>query len=148
MVALPVAPGTEAGKDAALSADIRLLGRVLGEVVRDQAGDEVFDLVEQVRQRAVDARRDGRSPLEELRTTLPGRPTEDQLHLIRAYGFLSLLANTAEDVHHERRRRYHRRHGSRPSWAASRPPSIGWWTEASRRPGWPSSSASCSSCLC
>ena len=114
MVALPVEPGTEAGKDAALSADIRLLGRVLGEVVRDQAGDEVFDLVEQVRQRAVDARRDGRSPLEELRATLPGRPIEDQLHLIRAYGFLSLLANTAEDVHHERRRRYHRRHGSRP----------------------------------
>ena len=114
MVALPVEPGTEAGKDAALSADIRLLGRVLGEVVRDQAGDEVFDLVEQVRQRAVDARRDGRSPLEELRATLPGRPIHDQLHLIRAYGFLSLLANTAEDVHHERRRRYHRRHGSRP----------------------------------
>jgi phosphoenolpyruvate carboxylase len=105
---------TEAGKDAALSEDIRLLGRMLGEVVRDQAGREVFALVEGVRQRAVDARRDGRSPLASLAVTLPHRPIADQLHLIRAFGWLSLLANTAEDVHHERRRRYHRAHGSRP----------------------------------
>ena len=38
----------------------------------------------------------------------PGRSIDDQLHLIRAFGWLPLLANTAEDVHHERRRRYHR----------------------------------------
>jgi phosphoenolpyruvate carboxylase len=100
------------GKDAALSEDIRLLGRMLGEVVREQAGREVFELVEGVRQRAVDARRDGRSPLAGLAVTLPHRPIDDQLHLIRAFGWLSLLANTAEDVHHERRRRYHRAHGS------------------------------------
>ncbi len=105
---------SEAGKDAALSEDIRLLGRLLGEVVRDQAGREVFDLVEGIRQRAVDARRDGRSPLGSLAVTLPHRPIADQLHLIRAFGWLSLLANTAEDVHHERRRRYHRAHGSQP----------------------------------
>jgi phosphoenolpyruvate carboxylase len=105
---------SEAGKDAALSDDIRLLGRMLGEVVRDQAGPEVFALVEGVRQRAVGARRDGRSPLGGLAVTLPHRPIADQLHLIRAFGWLSLLANTAEDVHHERRRRYHRAHGSQP----------------------------------
>ena len=102
------------GKDAALSADIRLLGRILGDVVRDQAGDEVFDLVEAVRRRAVDARRDGRSPLDSLADALPNRPIDQQLHLIRAFGWLSLLANTAEDVHHERRRRFHRQHGSQP----------------------------------
>jgi phosphoenolpyruvate carboxylase len=102
------------GKDAALSADIRLLGRILGDVVRDQAGEQVFDLVEAVRRRAVDARRDGRSPLDSLADALPHRPIDEQLHLIRAFGWLSLLANTAEDVHHERRRRFHRQHGSRP----------------------------------
>ncbi|HEU4840325.1 MAG TPA: phosphoenolpyruvate carboxylase, partial [Ilumatobacteraceae bacterium] len=107
------ADGT-AGKDAALSEDIRLLGRLLGDVVREQAGDEVFELVEAVRRRAVDDRRDGRSPLPRLAATLPHRSIDDQLHLIRAFGWLSLLANTAEDVHHERRRRYHRAHGSRP----------------------------------
>ena len=57
-----VEPGRDDGKDAALSEDIRLLGRLLGDVVRDQAGDEVFELVEAVRQRAVDARRDGAQP--------------------------------------------------------------------------------------
>jgi phosphoenolpyruvate carboxylase len=106
--------GTETGKDEALSADIRLLGRMLGDAVRDQAGPDVFALVEDVRQRAVDARRDGRSHLSALGSTLPGRPIGEQLHLIRAFGWLSLLANTAEDVHHERRRRYHREHGSAP----------------------------------
>ena len=101
-------------KDAALGDDIRLLGRMLGDVVREQAGDAVFALVEDVRRRAVAARRDGRSPLDTLDEALPGRSIDDQLHLIRAFGWLSVLANTAEDVHHERRRRFHRRSGSRP----------------------------------
>lgn len=103
-----------ATKDAALSDDIRLLGRLLGDIVRDQAGDEVFALVEDVRRRAVAARRDGRSPLDALEEALPGRSIDDRLHLIRAFGWLSVLANTAEDVHHERRRRHHRSAGSRP----------------------------------
>jgi phosphoenolpyruvate carboxylase len=106
--------GADTGKDEALSSDIRLLGRLLGDIVREQAGTEVFDLVEDVRHRAVDARRDGRSPLDTLAATLPGRSIEDQLHLIRAFGWLALLANTAEDVHHERRRRFHRARGSGP----------------------------------
>ena len=110
----PADTDAELGKDAALSADIHLLGRILGDVVREQAGDEVFDLVEAVRRRAVDARRGGRSPLDSLADSLPNRPIEQQLHLIRAFGWLSLLANTAEDVHHERRRRFHRQHGSQP----------------------------------
>ncbi|MET0324696.1 MAG: phosphoenolpyruvate carboxylase, partial [Ilumatobacteraceae bacterium] len=107
-------PAEVGGKDAAVSADIRLLGRLLGQVVRDQAGDDVFELVEEVRRRAVDARRDGRSPLGTLREALTERPIGDQLHLIRAFGWLAALTNTAEDVHHERRRRFHRQHGSRP----------------------------------
>lgn len=108
------APSAQSGKDAALGDDIRLLGRLLGDVVREQAGDEVFALVEDVRRRAVAARRDGRSPLTSLEDTLPHRPITDQLHLIRAFGWLSVLANTAEDVHHDRRRRFHRQSGSRP----------------------------------
>jgi phosphoenolpyruvate carboxylase len=110
----PDPPSADLGKDAALSADIRLLGRILGDVVREQAGDDVFELVEAVRRRAVDARRDGRSPLDSLADALPNRPLDQQLHLIRAFGWLSLLANTAEDVHHERRRRFHRQRGSQP----------------------------------
>ncbi len=119
MSAEPLAEHGTDGKDAALSEDIRLLGRLLGDVVRGQAGDEVFALVEGVRQRAVGDRRDGRSPLDALVAALPGRSIGDQLHLIRAFGWLSSLANTAEDVHHERRRQYHREHGSRPRSGAS-----------------------------
>jgi phosphoenolpyruvate carboxylase len=90
------------------STDIRLLGRLIGDVLREQAGDATFELVEQVRRTAVDARRDGDTPITELTSALRDAGLADQLHLIRAFGWLSLLANTAEDVHNERRRRSHR----------------------------------------
>ncbi|MGE3589604.1 MAG: phosphoenolpyruvate carboxylase [Ilumatobacteraceae bacterium] len=94
--------------DAAVGDDIRLLGRLLGDVVREQAGDRVFDLIERVRRLAVAERRDGSAPLSELADELLDVPIRDQLHVIRAFAWISLLANTAEDVHHERRRRFHR----------------------------------------
>jgi phosphoenolpyruvate carboxylase len=79
--------------------DIRLLGRLLGEVVRTQAGDEVYELIEAVRQRAVNDRRDGAVPFDALEASLGGVALADQLHVIRAFAWLSLLADTAEDVH-------------------------------------------------
>src|SRR6188768_3770720 len=82
-----------AAGDAALSADIRLLGRLLGNVVRRQAGDEAFDLVESVRRVAVESRRAGASDVEELRMLLDARSIDEQLHVIRAFDWLALLAN-------------------------------------------------------
>ena len=92
--------------------DIRLLGRMIGDVLRDQAGEHAFELVEHIRQVAVQTRRDGDDPIPELTEALADAPVEHQLHAIRAFGWLSLLANTAEDLHQERRRRYHRDAGS------------------------------------
>ena len=46
-------------KDEPLRNDIRLLGRILGDTVREQEGDSVFELVERVRQTAVRFARDG-----------------------------------------------------------------------------------------
>ena len=92
--------------------DIRLLGRLIGDVLREQAGQHTFELVERVRQIAVQERRVGSAPLESLADALASADTADQLHLIRAFGWLSLLANTAEDLHVERRRRYHRDAGT------------------------------------
>ena len=89
------------------SDDIRLLGAMIGDVLREQAGDAAFDLVECVRLAAVQARRDGRDPVAELTAILAPAAIDDQLHVIRALGWLSLLANTAEDLHQERRRRHH-----------------------------------------
>jgi phosphoenolpyruvate carboxylase len=45
-------------KDAPLREDIRLLGRLLGDVVREQEGKTAFDVVETVRQKAVRFRRE------------------------------------------------------------------------------------------
>jgi phosphoenolpyruvate carboxylase len=98
--------------DDELSDDIRLLGRLLGDVIRRQAGETTFDLVESVRRVAVESRRAGRTDVDELESLLHSEPITEQLHVIRAFDWLSMLANTAEDVHLERRRRHHRAAGS------------------------------------
>jgi phosphoenolpyruvate carboxylase len=92
--------------------DIRLLGRLIGDVLREQAGVDAYELVERVRQTAVGERRDGNDPVPALTAALAEAGLDRQVHLIRAFGWLSLLANTAEDLHAERRRRYHRDAGS------------------------------------
>ena len=45
-------------KDFPLRDDIRLLGRILGDTVREQEGEEVFDLVERIRQTSIRFHRD------------------------------------------------------------------------------------------
>ncbi len=110
----------EASKDALLDEDIRLLGRLLGDVVREQAGGAIFDVVEHARQLSVNLHRDAETEteraqtLDELDTFLSGQTIQTQLDVIRAFSYFSLLANVAEDVQHTRRRRYHRRLGSPP----------------------------------
>jgi phosphoenolpyruvate carboxylase len=108
-------PGEEAGRadDAPLRADIRLLGRVLGEVIGEQAGADVFDLVEETRLQAFAIRRD-EVDRQQLADRLAGLDLRQANHVIRAFSHFSLLANLAEDLHHERRRRFHRREGSPP----------------------------------
>jgi len=96
-----------------LREDIRLLGRVLGEVIAEQAGPEVLELVESTRVEAFRIRRSEaeRGDLAERLAALDPRSAN---HVVRAFSHFSLLANIAEDVHHERRRRHHRRAGSPP----------------------------------
>ena len=106
------ATGTDADGSGDAGDDIRLLGRLIGDVLREQAGAAAFDLVERVRQVAVTERRDGNDPVPALAAELADAGLDDQVHLIRAFGWLSLLANTAEDMHQERRRRYHRDAGT------------------------------------
>ena len=63
----------EADKDAPLRADIRRLGRILGDVVRDQEGSETFALIEQVRRTALRFHRDeDQSAHDELEQILHG----------------------------------------------------------------------------
>src|SRR3954453_2117678 len=99
--------------DAPLRDDIRLLGRVLGEVIGEQAGQDVLDLVESTRVEAFEIRR-SETDREELAERLGALDVKSANHVIRAFSHFSLLANLAEDIHHERRRRFHRREGSPP----------------------------------
>jgi phosphoenolpyruvate carboxylase len=105
-------PGDRAD-DAPLRDDIRLLGRVLGEVIGTQAGQDVLDLVESTRIEAFKVRR-SEVDRAELAKRLSGLDIRSANHVIRAFSHFSVLANLAEDIHHERRRRFHRREGSPP----------------------------------
>jgi phosphoenolpyruvate carboxylase len=102
-------------KDNPLQDDIRLLGRLLGDTVRDQEGSAVFDLVETIRRLALRCHRDddpeAASALTQLLQDLPRDRTSQ---VIRAFSFFSHLANIAEDQHHIRRARAHALAGSPP----------------------------------
>ena len=100
-------PSREAAKkDVPLRYDTRLLGRILGETVRDQEGDAVFDLVEHIRRTGVLFHRDAdEAARQELQATMTSLPMDRALRIIRAFGHFSHLANIAEDQHHIRRTR-------------------------------------------
>ncbi|WP_444718855.1 phosphoenolpyruvate carboxylase [Paucibacter hankyongi] len=109
--AAPKLAGTD--KNQPLMDDIRLLGRILGEVIREQEGREVYELVERIRKLSVAYRHKadaqaGKS-FDKLLKSLSG---EQAVSVIRAFSYFSHLANIAEDRHHVRRREIHERAGS------------------------------------
>jgi phosphoenolpyruvate carboxylase len=109
-----IAAAASGEHDDAVGDDIGLLGRLLGDAIEQTDGTAVLELVERVRQIAVDARRSDRSGVDDIRSALAEHPLDSQLLVLRALDWLSLLANTAEDVHLERRRRHHRQHDTPP----------------------------------
>ena len=109
------APADISSKDLPLRDDVRLLGRILGDTLREQEGEETYQLVENVRRAAVRFRktqdeRDG-EVLEKMLDALS--PTET-LAVVRAFSYFSQLTNIAEDLHHNRRHRAHLKAGSAP----------------------------------
>ncbi|MBR0566581.1 phosphoenolpyruvate carboxylase [Azoarcus sp. L1K30] len=102
-------------KDAPLREDIRLLGRLLGDTVRDQHGESSFELIERVRQTSVRFRRDDDlAARRELEGILDALSREQTIQVVRAFSYFSHLANIAEDQHHIRRSRAHLLAGSEP----------------------------------
>jgi phosphoenolpyruvate carboxylase len=103
---------TRTDKDQPLIEDIRLLGRILGDVIREQEGQAAFDLIEQIRQLSVAFRRhDDQSADKALKKLLKGLSGDQTVSVIRAFTYFSHLANLAEDRHHIRRRAVHERAG-------------------------------------
>jgi len=101
-----------AEKNRPLVDDIRLLGRILGDVIREQEGAEAFELIERVRQLSVAYRlKADASAGRVLDRLLKNLSTEQTVSVIRAFSYFSHLANIAEDRHHVRRRHHHQRQG-------------------------------------
>ncbi|UJB64105.1 phosphoenolpyruvate carboxylase [Acidovorax sp. YS12] len=100
-------------KDLPLIQDIRLLGRILGDVIREQEGVDAYGLVEQIRQLSVAFRRDADQEADKaLKKLLKGLSADQTVSVIRAFTYFSHLANLAEDRHHIRRRAVHERAGN------------------------------------
>jgi phosphoenolpyruvate carboxylase len=92
--------------DARLREEIRLLGRILGDTVRDQEGVDVFDLVERIRQTSIRFHRDeDRAARRELELILDSMSTAETVRIVRAYSYFSHLANIAEDHNNIRQMR-------------------------------------------
>ncbi|NDP37410.1 MAG: phosphoenolpyruvate carboxylase [Rhodoferax sp.] len=92
--------------------DIRLLGRILGDVIREQEGVAAFELIEQIRQLSVAFRRDADHDANKaLNRLLKGLSVDAAVSVVRAFTYFSHLANLAEDRHHIRRRAIHERSG-------------------------------------
>jgi phosphoenolpyruvate carboxylase len=93
-------------EDARLRTDIRLLGRILGDTVRDQEGADVFDLVERIRQTSIRFHRDDDKPARrELEIILDSMSISQTVRIVRAFSYFSHLANIAEDQNNIRQMR-------------------------------------------
>ena len=80
------------------------LGRLIGEMLRDQGGEEFFDLVEGDRRAAI-ARRESAPGDGDLEGRAAGREPTAATDLTRAFSIWFQAVNTAEKVHRVRRRR-------------------------------------------
>ena len=92
---------TRKTSDETLRDDIRHLGRILGDVIREQEGDEVFNLVENARRTAFRLHR-GEAEVGELTALFRDIDPVEATPIIRAFTHFALLANLAEDLHEER----------------------------------------------
>ncbi len=92
-------------KDQALRDDVRMLGAMIGELIAEQGGGELFDIVENARLRAIRRREDNESPDETLDSLIRDLDPTFALAVIRSFSTYFQMVNTAEKLHRIRRRR-------------------------------------------
>ncbi len=92
-------------KEQALRDDVRTLGALVGELLKDQGGDELFDLVENARLRSIRRREGNEIPGEGLAELIMDLDLPLAMQVIRAFSTYFQMVNTAEKVHRIRRRR-------------------------------------------
>ncbi len=97
----------EPQKDAALRADIRRLGDLLGETLKRLGGEKLFETEERVRNLCKELRSaDNSAAQERLKRLLSGLSLEEAIGVIRAFSVYFQLVNIAEQ-HHRIRRKLH-----------------------------------------
>jgi phosphoenolpyruvate carboxylase len=82
---------------SALSADIKLLGNLLGVIIREQHGDSAFDLVEHIRASAKARRKDDPNATAQMTRTIRHMSLDSKRVLVKAFGNYFQLINIAED---------------------------------------------------
>jgi phosphoenolpyruvate carboxylase len=92
-------------KDQALRNDVRTLGTMVGDLIREQGGDELFEFVENARRRSIRRREENEKPGEELAKLVDNLDPDLALQVIRSFSTYFQMVNTAEKVHRIRRRR-------------------------------------------
>ena len=101
-------------KDQALRHDVHRLGELVGEVVSEQGGEELFDLVESARRASIAHREGDAKALEQLQQLLGTLAPETATEFIRAFSTYFQVVNLAEKVHRIRRRRAYLRDAATP----------------------------------
>jgi phosphoenolpyruvate carboxylase len=92
-------------KDAPLRDDVRFLGALVGDMLRDQGGDALFDAVETARTAAIARRERPSEPAPDLDATLRGLAPDAAAELVRGFSAYFDVVNLAEKMHRIRRRR-------------------------------------------
>jgi len=108
-------PATRPAADDRLRDEVRLLGGLLGEVIRDEGGRDLYDRIEAVRVASVGYHRHpGPKGSAELERLLAELSLDDAVGLAHGFAVFSLLANVAEDRAGKRRARSQTAEGARP----------------------------------
>ncbi len=98
-------------KDEPLRQDVGMLGDLVGQVIREQAGTALFDTVESARRAAIRRREGSPEGAAELAAVLEALDTDDAGELVRAFSTYFQVVNLAERVHRIRRGRTWMRQG-------------------------------------
>lgn len=109
-------PPTAAATPDRLREEVRLLGAVLGDVIRHAGGQDLYDRIEAVRRASVAYHRDGATTRDatEMERLLAGLTSEQAVGLSHGFAVFSLLANVAEDREARRRAREAEEHSAAP----------------------------------
>jgi phosphoenolpyruvate carboxylase len=107
-------------KDEPLRRDINLLGRVLGRILIEQEGKDLFEAEEELRLLCKRLRFDYDPELDErLRLQIDAMSVEELRRIVRAFSVYFQLVNIAERYHRVRRRRQYESSPDNPPQRAS-----------------------------